>query len=215
MYVHLLSKHCQCGSRCKLIHLRLNDSCNCQCGCLVALIILLTQNENSFTLHSHSSAGCSREHFSVQLDCKCSQYNIHRQRCVKVNNSHFAGWYQNATQNGDIGKQQPQIAPNVSTQTGQNPQVDTYRYGFGMPRGSGSGFWTVEEPITTSYLDQTLTAGGLPRPVANTKHYTSPWSNAESITGFHRLPGHDESNTFHGYLKTCCKFHKASTGKVK
>jgi len=50
-YLHQLSKSCQGSSRCKLIHLRLDDCLNCQFGCSVPQILLMMHDEKSFTLN--------------------------------------------------------------------------------------------------------------------------------------------------------------------
>jgi len=63
---------------------------------------------------------------------------------------------------------EPEIGTSGSSQTRRNPRIDGYRSGFGPPRVSGSGFWTVLEPNRPVLAVQTRTAGGLPRPVANT-----------------------------------------------
>jgi hypothetical protein len=65
---------------------------------------------------------------------------------------------------------EPEIWPDVSTQTRQNPRVDGSGPGFGPPRVSGSGFWLGLEQNRPVFAVQTRTAGGLPRPVANTNY---------------------------------------------
>jgi len=85
-----------------------------------------------------------------------------------VNILHKTVGYQNATKNRNTRKREPEIGPDGSSQTLQNPWVDGYWYGFGPPRSCGSGFWTVLEPNQNVYPVQTRTAGGLPVPVANT-----------------------------------------------
>ena len=64
---------------------------------------------------------------------------------------------------------EPEIGTDGSSLTRRNPQVDGYGSGFGPPRVCGSGFWPVLEPNRHVFAVQTRTAGGLPRPVANTK----------------------------------------------
>jgi len=58
---------------------------------------------------------------------------------------------------------EPVIGTDGSSQTWPNPRVDWYRSGFGPPRVSGSGFWTVLEPNRPVFAVQIRTAGGLPR----------------------------------------------------
>jgi len=60
------------------------------------------------------------------------------------------------------------IGTDGSSQTWQNPRVYGYGSGFGLPILSGSGFWTGLEPNRPVFAGQTLTAGGLPEPIANT-----------------------------------------------
>jgi hypothetical protein len=64
---------------------------------------------------------------------------------------------------------EPEIGTDGSSQTRRNPQVDGYGSGFGPPTVCASGFWTVLEPNRPIFAVQTRTAGGLPRPVANSK----------------------------------------------
>jgi hypothetical protein len=87
---------------------------------------------------------------------------------MRVNILHITVRYQNATINRNTRKAEAEIEPNGSSQSQRNPQVDGYGYGFGPPRGCGSGLWSVLEPNQTVYSFQTRTAGGLPKPVANT-----------------------------------------------
>jgi len=63
---------------------------------------------------------------------------------------------------------EPEIGPDGYSQTRRNPRVDGYRSGFGPPRVRGSGFWPGLERNWPVFAVQTRTAGGLPRPVANT-----------------------------------------------
>ena len=63
---------------------------------------------------------------------------------------------------------EPEIGTDGSSQTRRNPRVDGYGSGFGPPRVCRSGFWPVLEPNRPVFAVQTRTAGGLPRPVANT-----------------------------------------------
>jgi len=65
---------------------------------------------------------------------------------------------------------EPEIGTNGSGQTRRNLRVDGYGSGFCPPRVCGSGFWTVLEPHRPVFAVQTRTAGGLPGPIANTRH---------------------------------------------
>jgi len=66
-------------------------------------------------------------------------------------------------------KREPEIGPNGSSQTRQNPQDDGYEYGFGLQQSCGSGLWKVLEQNQSVYPVQTQTVGGLSGPVANTR----------------------------------------------
>ena len=70
-----------------------------------------------------------------------------------------------------------EIGTDGSSQTRRNPRVDGYGSGFGLPRVCGSGFWMVLEPNRPLFAVQTRTAGGLPRPVANTSDVSTPLFN--------------------------------------
>jgi len=52
-----------------------------------------------------------------------------------------------------------EIGTDGSSQTWRNPRVDGYGSGFGPPRVSMSGFWTVLEPNRPVFAVQTRTAG--------------------------------------------------------
>ena len=65
---------------------------------------------------------------------------------------------------------EPDIATDWSSKTRRNLRVDGYGSGFGPPRVSRLGFWSVLEPNQPVFAVQTRTAGGLPGPVANTKY---------------------------------------------
>jgi len=167
-YPHQHSKCCKYRSRHKLIHFTLNESRNWQCGCLVALIIFLMQDEKPFTLHSHSSLACSRERVSVDFDYNGSEYNKHRQRCIKVMIFHLIIGYPNTTRSRTTWNWGPEIGANGSSERQQNPWLEGCRYGIGPRRSRRSGFWTVLIPNRTFYLIHNLTAHGFPGPVANT-----------------------------------------------
>lgn len=59
------------------------------------------------------------------------------------------------TRNAELG-----IRTDMSSQTWQTPWVDVMGSGFGLPRGSGSGFWRGLEPN---------------KPVANTNEESQMW----------------------------------------
>jgi len=63
---------------------------------------------------------------------------------------------------------EPDIGTDGSNLTRQNQRVDGYGSGFGPPRLSRSGFWTVLEPNRPVFAGQTRTAGRLPGPIADT-----------------------------------------------
>jgi len=64
---------------------------------------------------------------------------------------------------------EPEIGTDGSSHTRHNPRVDGYLSRFGPPWVSGSGFWTGLDPNRPISVVQSLNAGGLPRPVANTR----------------------------------------------
>jgi len=65
---------------------------------------------------------------------------------------------------------EPEIRTDGSSSTRRNPRVDGYVSVFGPPRVNWSDFWTGLEPNRLVFAVQIRTAGGLPRPVANTIH---------------------------------------------
>lgn len=65
---------------------------------------------------------------------------------------------------------EPDIGTVLSGVTWRNPLVKWYLSAFGLPRHSGSGFWSGLELNGPVFAVQTRTAGGLPRPIANTNH---------------------------------------------
>jgi len=81
--------------------------------------------------------------------------------------------YLNATITGKTQKAEPDIGTVGSSKTLENPPDYGYRYGFILPRGSGSGYWTGLGPNRTVIVAQTLTAGRSPGPIANTSFYSS------------------------------------------
>jgi len=166
MYLYQLSRCCQCRSRCKPIHLSLNNIRDCQCGCPVALIILLMQDEKLFTLHRHSSLGCSRECIPVHFDDTGSQHIKHRHQQNKVNILQSIVENRTLTRNRKSWTREPEIGRDEANQPWENPWVEWYRYRFGTPRGSGSGFWATLELNWTVYPVQIRTIGQLTGPVA-------------------------------------------------
>jgi len=82
---------------------------------------------------------------------------------------HLTVAYINATINHKTPNSEPEIGTNWSSKTRHNPWVDEYKSGFGLPRGSGSGFCLGPEPNWPVIAVQTQTAGRLPRPIANTR----------------------------------------------
>ena len=130
--------------------------------------LLDLQDLKSVTLCGRSVLELGRKGVSPVFEYRGSQYNSNSQQYTKVNISQFTVGYLNATINRTTRHAQPEIGPDGSSQTRQNPRVDWYGSGFGPPRLSGSGFWTVLEPNRPGFAGQTRTAGRLPGPVANT-----------------------------------------------
>jgi len=126
------------------------------------------QDLKSLMLRSCSFPGWGRELLCTYFDHKGGQFIQNEHRHTIVNILRLTVRYLNATINRTTLNAKPEIGPDGSSQTRCNPQIDGYGAGFGPPRSSGSGFWTVLEPNRTVFLVQTRTAGGLPRPVANT-----------------------------------------------
>ena len=119
---------------------------------------------------SHSTSARSRELVSPCFEYKGHQWNKYREWYTKVDILHITVTYVTATKNRKTRKGEPETRTDGSSQTRQNPRVDGYGYGFGPPRRSGSGVWTVLVPNRTVLPVQTRTAGGLPGPVATTTH---------------------------------------------
>ena len=97
---------------------------------------------------SHSTSARSREHVSLCSEYKCRQWNKYREWCTKVDILHITVTYVTATINRKTRKGEPETGTNGSGQTWQTPRVEGY--GFGLPRSSGLGFWTVLEPNRVS-----------------------------------------------------------------
>jgi len=126
------------------------------------------QDQKSLTRRWLSFSGWGRERFSLVFDYKGGQYIRKGQRSTNVNILQSAIGYRNATINRITRKPELEIGTDRSSQTRQNLRVDGYGSGFGLPRCSGSGFWTGLEANRTGLAVRTQTAGGLPGPVANT-----------------------------------------------
>jgi hypothetical protein len=89
---------------------------------------------------AHTTSGCSMEHVSSCFDYKGSQWNKLRECCTKVNILHITVTYLIVTINRNVRKQEPEIETDRSSKMRQNPRVDRYGPGIGMPRSGGSGF---------------------------------------------------------------------------
>jgi len=89
--------------------------------------------------------------------------------------------YLNSTINRTTRNAKPEIEPHWSNQTQQDPWVSGSGAGFGLPRSTGSGFWTVLELIGTLFTVQTRTAGGFPGPVVNTSHALLEWQRNNGV----------------------------------
>lgn len=109
MCLYQLSRCCQYRSRWKQLHLGLNNTHDCQCGRHVALIILLMQHEKLFTLHRHSSSGCSRECVAVHFNDDGSQHITHRHQRDKVYIFHSTVEYRTVARSRNSQKWELQI----------------------------------------------------------------------------------------------------------
>jgi len=125
------------------------------------------QDLKSLTLRWHSFPGCVRERLSTYFNHLSGQYIQNEQWRSIVNILRLTVGYLNATINRTTRNEKLEIGPDRSSQTQRNPRVNMYGARLRPPRSSGPGFWTVLEPNRTVFLVQTQTAGGLPRPVAN------------------------------------------------
>ena len=126
------------------------------------------QDHALLTLHWRSFSGWGRECLSICLLYKGCQY-IRKWQCSTILNIlQLTVGCLNAAIKRQTRNAEPEIGPNGSSQTLRNPWVDRYGARFGAARSCGSGFWTVLEPNRSVFPVQTLTAGGLPGPVANT-----------------------------------------------
>jgi len=126
------------------------------------------QDLKSLTLHWRSFPGWCREHFSTYFNHKGSRFMQKEHRRTIVNILWLTVRYLNTTINRTYRNAKPDIGPDRSSQTRQNPRVDGYGAGSGPPRSSRSGSWTVLEPNQTVFPVQSGAAGGLPGPIANT-----------------------------------------------
>jgi len=130
--------------------------------------LLMMQDQNSLTRRWLSCSGWGKERVSLVFSYKGSRFIRKGQWCAKVNIVWLTVGYLNATIDRKSRNKEPEIETDGSSQTRQNPWVDGYGAGFGPPRLCGSGFWMVLDPNWTVFPVRTRTAGGLPRPVANT-----------------------------------------------
>jgi hypothetical protein len=110
------------------------------------------------------------------FDYKGTQYIKKGQRYTNVNILWLAIRYLNETINRNTRILEPEIGTDGYSQTRQNPGVDGYGSGFGLPVCSQSGYWTSSEPNQIVLAVRTWTAGGLPGPgpVANTNPGWNP-----------------------------------------
>jgi len=128
----------------------------------------MMQEQKSLARRWLSCSGWGRECVTCVFIYKGSCFTRKGQWRTKINILRFAVGYLNATINWKTRNMEPEIGTDGSTQTQQNLQFDMNQSGFGLPTGSGSGFWTALDPIQTVFPVRTRTAGGLPGPVANT-----------------------------------------------
>jgi hypothetical protein len=87
---------------------------------------------------------------------------------TNVNILRLAIGYLNTAINRNTRKPEPDIGTDGSGQTCQKPRANGYASWFGLPRCSGSGFWTGLEPNRTVLEVRNNTAGCLTVPVAFT-----------------------------------------------
>jgi hypothetical protein len=95
---------------------------------------------------------------------------------------------------------EPVIGTDGSTQTSRNPLVDRSGSWFGLPRVSGSGFWTCLEPNRPVFAVQTRTAAGLPESVANTRHSEIP----DALSKLTACSNEPTANCIDDLLAVCC-----------
>jgi len=117
---------------------------------------------------SQSASECCWEHVSACFSYEGCQYNKQRQQCTKVSILRLTEEYLNVTINRNTRKREPEIGTDGFSKTRQNMLVDGHGYGFGPPRSSGSGVWTVPELNWTVCSVEIRTPAGLPGPIANT-----------------------------------------------
>jgi hypothetical protein len=135
------------------------------------------QDQKSLTCCWLSFSGWGWERFSLVFVYKGCQYIRKGQRSTNVNILWFAIAYLNATIDRITRIPEPEIGTDRCSQTWQNPLVDGYGSGFGLPRCSRSGIWTGLELNWTVLAVRTRIADGLPGPIANTRHDSSPVRN--------------------------------------
>jgi len=130
------------------------------------------QDQKSSTRRRLSLSGWGRERFSLVFDHKGGQYIRKRLRYTNVNILRSSIGYLNATINRNTRIPEPEIGTDGSSKTRQNPRVDGYGSGIGLPRCSRSGLWMGLEPNPNVFVVRTRTAGGFSGPVANTNEDT-------------------------------------------
>jgi len=142
--------------------------------------LLLKFDQKWLTRQWLSCSGWDMERLSLVLSYKGGRFIRTGQSRAKVNIWRIPVGYLNPTINRKTRNTESEIGTagsshtrqnlrvDRSSHTWQNPRVDGSGPGLGLPRLCGSGFWTVLEPNWTIFLVQAWTAGGLPRPVANT-----------------------------------------------
>jgi len=90
------------------------------------------------------------------------------QWCTKVNILRLEVQYLNVSINRKTWKPEPEIGTDGSSQPSQNPCVDGWGSGFGLPRTSYARFWTVLELKWIIFVVRTCTTRGIPEPIAIT-----------------------------------------------
>ena len=128
----------------------------------------MMQDQKSLTHHWLTCSGWGRERVSLVFGFKGGRYIRKGHWLTKVNILWLAVEYLNPTRNGKTRNTEPEIGTEESTGTWQNPRVDRSVFGFGPPRCSGPGFWTVLELNHSVLAVRTWTAAKLPSPVVYT-----------------------------------------------
>jgi len=126
------------------------------------------QDQISLTLRWPSYPGWAWECVSPFLIRKVASTSK-KQWCTMVNILRLTIGHLYSTIQITTTETEPEIGPNGSRETQQQPLGDGYASGIGLPRHRGSGLWTGPELNRPIFLVQILTAGRLPGPVANSK----------------------------------------------